>query len=96
LDFNKSCKFFVFSQTIPDVKKKNSSNTAGTVTESEVQGEILSEDDKINNDKPKSSKARQQKSRQIVSAKGQLISKCPFVDFKSTKKPTKCLQGFLP
>ena len=64
--FNKSCKFFFFSQTSPDVKMKNSANTAGTVTESEVQGDILSEDDQINNDK--SSKARQQKTRQIVSA----------------------------
>ena len=27
--------------------------------------------------------------------KGQLISKCPFGVFKSTKKPTKILQGFL-
>ena len=66
--FNKSCKFFFFSQTSPDVKMKNSANTAGTVTESEVQGDILSEDDQINNDKSKSSKARQQKTRQIVSA----------------------------
>ena len=66
--FNKSCKFFVFSQTSPDVKMKNSANTAGTVTESEVQGDILSEDDQINNDKSISSKARQQKTRQIVSA----------------------------
>ena len=65
-DFNKSCKFFVFSQTSPDVKKKNSANTSGTVTESEVQGE-KSSDDKINN-KSKSSRAKQQKTRQIVSA----------------------------
>ena len=27
--------------------------------------------------------------------KGQLISKCPFGVFKSPKKPTKVLQGFL-
>ena len=64
-DFNKSCKFFVFSQTSPDVKKKKSANTSGTVTESEVQGE--KSDDKINN-KHTSSKAKQQKTRQIVSA----------------------------
>ena len=70
-DFNKSCKFFVFSQTSPDVKKKNPANTAGTVTESEVQGDILSKDDQSNNDKSKSSKARQQKTRQIVSAEAE-------------------------
>ena len=28
--------------------------------------------------------------------KGQLISKCPFGVFKSTKKSTKLLSGFLP
>ena len=28
--------------------------------------------------------------------KGQLISKCPFGVFKSPKKPTKLLSGFLP
>ena len=28
--------------------------------------------------------------------KGQLISKCPFGVFKSTKKPTKVMLGFLP
>ena len=32
----------------------------------------------------------------LTTAKGQLISKCPFGVFKSTKKPTKFLQGFLP
>ena len=31
-----------------------------------------------------------------IRAKGQLISKCPFGIFKSTKKPTKYLYGFLP
>ena len=29
-------------------------------------------------------------------AKGQLITKCPFGVFKSPKKPTKFLPGFLP
>ena len=29
-------------------------------------------------------------------AKGQLISKCPFGVFKSSKKTTKFLKGFLP
>ena len=29
-------------------------------------------------------------------AKGQLISKCPFGVFKSSKKPTKFFPGFLP
>ena len=28
--------------------------------------------------------------------KGQLISKCPFVVFKSPKKTTKLFEGFLP
>ena len=28
-------------------------------------------------------------------AKGQLISKCPFGDLKSSKKPTKCFPGLL-
>ena len=28
--------------------------------------------------------------------KGQLISKCPFGGFKSSKKPTKSFPGFLP
>ena len=28
--------------------------------------------------------------------KGQLILKCPFGDFKSSKKPTKFFPGFLP
>ena len=32
----------------------------------------------------------------LVSAKGQLISKGNFGDFKSTKKPTKFLSTFLP
>ena len=31
-----------------------------------------------------------------VTAKGQLISKCPFGVFKSSKKPTKFFPGFLP
>ena len=32
----------------------------------------------------------------IVGAKGQLISKCPFGVFKSSKKPTIFFAGFLP
>ena len=32
----------------------------------------------------------------MSSAKGQLISKCPFGVFKSPKKPTKKFPGFLP
>ena len=31
-----------------------------------------------------------------IGSKGQLISKCPFGVFKSTKKPTKFFPGFLP
>ena len=31
-----------------------------------------------------------------ISTKGLLISKCPFGVFKSTKKPTKFLEGLLP
>ena len=32
----------------------------------------------------------------LVRIKDQLILKCPFGVFKSLKKPTKFLQGFLP
>ena len=33
---------------------------------------------------------------EIVATKGQLILKCPFGVFKSSKKPTKFVPGFLP
>ena len=33
---------------------------------------------------------------EIRNAKGQLVSKCPFGVFKSLKKPTKFVPGFLP
>ena len=32
----------------------------------------------------------------IFTFKGQLISKCPFGVFRSSKKPTKFFKGFLP
>ena len=35
-------------------------------------------------------------SNNLIPAKGQLILKCPFGVFKSSKKPTKKIPGFLP
>ena len=32
----------------------------------------------------------------LAKSKGQLILKCPFGTFKSSKKPTKCFPGFMP
>ena len=34
--------------------------------------------------------------RNSLTPKGQLISKCPFVVFKSSKNPSKKILGFLP
>ena len=40
--------------------------------------------------------SKSERTEVLVTAKGQLISKCPFVVFKSPKNPSKNFPGFLP